>query len=162
MSEFVSFVSYSGDAERRERVLRQKRLRYRNDLAHRSAKQEAAKARYKPVQKPVERKRGRNKPRVHALPSGRLVLLLGLGELADLCGLSKQVICRYEKAGVIPLNRIVDGAGRRWYPKPFAEWLASLLQNQSRLREPLWRLKRRVEQAWSKAGENIPVLKEAQ
>lgn len=162
MSEFVSLVSYGGNAELRERILKQKRERYAKDQKHREAKQKAAKGRYKPVKKPSARKRGRNKDKVHLLPDGRLIVLVGLGSLADLCGVSKQAICRYEKRRTIPINRIVDAAGRRWYPKPFAEWLAPLLQRQSAKREPLWRLKRRVEQAWQEARGQIPLLEETE
>ena len=159
MSQFVSLVSYGGDAGRRERILKQKRERYQRDLAHRAAKQAEAKARYKPVRTPSGRKRGRNKDRVTYV-EGKAIILVGLGSLADLCGVSKTAINRYEKRGVIPLNRLVDSSGRRWYPKPFAEWLAVQLKNQSKKREPLWRLKGRVEQAWQEARATIPVLEE--
>ena len=160
MSQFVSLVSYGGDAERRERILKQKRDRYKKDEEHRAAKLAKSNSRYKKVKKPSGRKRGRNKPKVHALPNGKLILLLGLGQAADLCGVSKQTFRRYETQSVIPLNRLVDAVGRRWYPKPFVEWLVPLLQRQSAQREPLWCLKRRVEQAWAEDKGPIPILEE--
>jgi len=160
MSEFAQFISYGGSAAKRERILKQKRARYAADAEHRAAKQEAAKNRYRPVKEPSGRKRGRNSDRAFALPDGSLIVLVSLGTLADFCGLSKQVISRYEKRGVIPLNRLVDSARRRWYPKLFAEWLAPLLRGQSELREPLWSLKARVEQAWAN-DTTIPLLETA-
>lgn len=160
MSGIVSLISYGGDAARRERILKQKRDRYKNDAKHRAAKLAAAKRRKK-SHKPSCRRRGRNKPKVYTFPNGQLILLLGLGQAADICGVSKSTLRRYEAEGVIPLNRLVDRRGRRWYPKPFILWLSFLLQDQSRRREPLWCLKRRVEQAWAKAQETIPVLEES-
>jgi hypothetical protein len=164
MSEFAQFISYGGSPKRREQQLRRKKKRYHEDDEHREKKKAASRARYTPVAKRVKRRRGRNKPRPWTLPDGRIILLIGLGQAADALSVSKQTLRGYEDREVIPVNRLVDSRGRRWYSQEFIEFLAPLLKDQSKLREPLWCLRSRVEQAWTKALEagGIPLLQESQ
>jgi hypothetical protein len=143
MTEWAHFISA-------ELAKKRKRKRYRNDQAHREVVKGRARSRYEPKKAPVRKPRGRNKPRV--IPVGdAFVVFVGLGQLADACGLSKQVIRRYEERGVIPINRLTDERGRRWYPMQFVEFLAPLLQGQTKRKELLRSLRSRVEQAWTEA-----------
>ena len=160
MSEFAQFISYGGSAERREQSLARKNARYHRDQEHREAKKAAARGRYKPVKQPKVGQRGRNKPRP-LLYEGEVILLVSFGVLSDETGLSKAALRRYEKSGVIPSNHMVDPRGRRWYPKPFVEFLGELLRGQAARREPLRVLKKRVEQAWgiARSHPEMPILK---
>lgn len=159
--DWAQFISYDS-AEERQRALARKRRRYRTDDAYRKAKQAASRARYKPKGRKKRSGRGRNKPRPYPY-QGRVILLVGLGQFSDETGVSKATLRRYEDKGIIPINRIIDERGRRWYPKEFVNWLAPLLIGQSQKREPHWSLKARVEREWGKAlAEGMPVLKEEQ
>lgn len=159
--DWAQFVSYGGPV-RREGILADKKRRYQEDPAYREAIKARARADYDPKPKRERRPRGPNKPRLFPLPGGGFTYLIGLGQLADKCGLSKQVLRRYEKDGVIPTNRLVDRGGRRWYSREFVEFLVPLLREQSNRREPLLVLASQVEQAWSKVSETgtIPILGE--
>jgi len=163
VTEWAQFVSYGG-AERREKILAEKRRRYQEDEEHRRAVQERARAGYTPKARPSARKRGPNKPKPYVLPNGRLTVLIGLGQLAAECGVTKQAIRRYEEHGVIPRNHMVDDRNRRWYPRDFAAFLVPLLREQAKLREPLRCLAARVERAWRRAVESgaiCPLPKES-
>ena len=157
--DWAQFVSYDS-AEARQRALARKRKRYQTDEKHRKAKQASSRARYKPKAGKKRSGRGRNKPRPYP-HEGRVILLVGLGHFSDASGISKATLRRYEDKGIIPLNRIIDERGRRWYPKEFVRLVAPLLLGQAQKRAPHWKLKARVEQAWAKAlAEGMPVLKE--
>lgn len=149
--ERAQFISYGGP-RRREEILASKRRRYQEDEVYRRAIRDRARANYqaKPGARP---RRGRNRPKPFMRPDGKLTVLIGLGQLADMCGVTKQAIRRYEQRGVIPINRIVDHRGRRWYLLEFANFLAPLLQQQAKQRSPLRCLAERVEQAWQRAIE---------
>lgn len=43
----------------------------------------------------------------------------------------------------------MDQLGRRWFPEAFIEFLKPLLVDQRLRKDPLWRLKGRVEAAWT-------------
>jgi hypothetical protein len=164
MSEWSQFIAYGGSPEKRDKERKRKRDKYANDPEHREKKKAEARARYAAkrrdrIQK-LRRARGRNKPKPYILPNGKTTLLIGLGATADACGISKKTLVAYEERGVIPINRLIDVNSRRWYPKEFVAFLKPLLENQSSQREPLWRLKRRVERAWQEAEGTIPILKE--
>jgi hypothetical protein len=150
--ERATFISYGGP-ERRERILAERRRRYQEDADYREAVKQRAKAGYKPSSGPKGKRkpRGRNKPKPYLLPDGALTVLIGLGQLADECGVSKQAIRRYEDRSVIPRNFTRDHRNRRWYLRDFADFLVPLLQGQARRRELLRSLAVRVEQAWQTA-----------
>jgi len=103
--------------------------------------------------------RGRNKPRVFLVGDDE-VTLVGLGCVCDAVGISKKAFRGYEEVGAVPINRVIDEKGRRWYHPKFVEFLVPLLEGQSERRDPLWKLKARVEQAWAVALEagNVPLL----
>ena len=147
--ERAQFISYGGP-EKREKILAERQRRYQRDADYREAVKQRAKAGYKP-KKGERRPRGRNKPKPYLLPDGTLTVLIGLGQLADECGVSKQAIRRYEDRGAIPRNFMRDHRNRRWYLRDFADFLVPLLQGQSRRKEPLRSLAVRVEQAWQTA-----------
>jgi len=104
--------------------------------------------------------RGHNKPRDFVI-DGATVTLVGLGQACDQLGVSKKALRRYETEDVVPTNHLFDEQGRRWYHPKFIEFLAPLLVEQAKKREPLWKLRTRVEQAWQAAvGEGrIPILR---
>jgi len=145
----AQFIGYGGP-ERREEILAAKKKRYREDEDYRRAILARSRASYraKPGGRP---RRGRNRPKPYMWPDGQLTVLIGLGQLADMCGVTKQAIRRYEARGVIPVNHLVDRRRRRWYPLEFANFLAPLLQQQAKRRSPLRCLALRVEQAWQQA-----------
>ena len=158
--DWAQFVSYDS-AEARQRALERKRKRYKTDEEYRESKRASARARYKPKGRKERSGRGRNRPRPYPY-EGRVILLVGLGQLSDATGVSKSTLRRYEEKEIIPINRIIDARGRRWYPKEFVTWLAPLLLGQAQKREPHWRLRTRVEREWKKAlAKGMPVLKEA-
>lgn len=159
--EWANFVTYGGSPERRDKSRKRKKKRYAEDDDYRQRQIDAAKARYQRTKpKPRGRKpRGPNKPKPHFLADGRLISLLSAGAAAEAVGISKRTLISYEDKEVIPLNRLMDAQGRRWYPDEFIEFLKPLLAHQSDLREPLWRLKKRVQLAWQ-ATTSIPVLTE--
>lgn len=159
--ERASFISYGGP-ERRERVLAERQKRYQEDPDYRKAVKARAKASYTPKGTPKYKPRGRNRPKPYLLPGGRLTVLIGLGQLADECGVGKQAIRRYEDRGVIPRNFVRDHRGRRWYLRDFADFLVPLLRGQARRKEPLRSLSARVEQAWqiAKRGGTVYILPE--
>lgn len=105
------------------------------------------------------RTRGCNKPREFVI-DGEPMKLIGLGQACSQLGVSKKTLRRYEDEEVIPLNHHFDDQGRRWYGPKFVAFLAPLLRGQAKKREPLWRLRTRVEQAWREARETglIPIL----
>jgi len=86
--------------------------------------------------------------------------LIGLGQACEQLGVSKKALRRYENEGIVPVNHHFDDKGRRWYHPHFVDFLAPLLSEQAKKREPLWRLKTRVEQAWQEAQATgqIPLL----
>jgi len=105
--------------------------------------------------------RGRNQPRTIEV-DGSPVLVCGIGHAADAWNLSKKTIRAYEDAEVIPLNRVIDKLGRRWYPVAFVALLKPVLENQRTKRLPRWKLKDWVERVWKLALEQgtVSVLKE--
>lgn len=150
MSERAQFISYGGP-ERREEILAAKRKRYREDEAYRKAIRDRSRASYQAKSSGRRPRRGRNRPKPYMWPDGKLTVLIGLGQLADMCGVTKQAIKRYEERGVIPINRLIDHRKRRWYPLEFASFLVPFFQDQAKRRIPLLRLSLRVEQAWQQA-----------
>lgn len=164
MNEWANFIAYGGSPEKRDKERKRKRDRYANDEDHREKVKAKAKARYgakrKNQIKRLRKARGRNKPKAWMCPKGKHILLMGLGATADACNLSKKTFLSYEEREVIPINRVIDEQGRRWYPREFVEFLKPLLEKQSIRREPLWKLTRRVEQAWNKEKLSIPLIKE--
>jgi len=174
VTDFTKLQCYGGSPEKRDKERERKRRRYAEDPELRRRKIDSAKSRYQkqkhigwagdagpPPKKVGRRIGGRNKSRPWILPNGRVINLVGVGEAADICCVSKRTLINYETKGVIPCNRLKDERGRRWYPKVFAEWLSSLLKDQSETREPLWRLRRRVETAWREVQQTMPVLEES-
>lgn len=159
--EWANFIAYGGSPEERDKARKRKKKRYEENDDYRQRQIDNAKARYQRTKpKPVGRKpRGPNKPKPHFLPDGRLISLLSAGAAAKAIGISKRTLISYEEKEVIPTNRLMDDRGRRWYPDEFIEFLKPILEHQSDLREPLWRLKQRVQLAWQDAH-NIPVLTE--
>ena len=168
MSDWANFIAYGGSPEKRDKERKRKRDRYAADAEFREKKKADAKAQYEKRKKRMKRlrkavkRRGRNKPRPYALPDGRMTMLLSLGDAADECGVSKKTLITYDTQEIIPTNRLIDTRHRRWYPREFIAFLKPLLEGQSSRRDPLWRLKQRVEQAWDEAQDGeIPILKES-
>jgi hypothetical protein len=127
----------------REQYLAERRKRYRDDPAYREAVVARVKARY---ESKGFAPRGCNKPRTITTLDGRLVIVIGLGAVSGLLGVSKKAVRRYMAEGIIePV--VIDDLGRKWFSKADAEVVAALVSGQSKRREPIWRLKRRVEQA---------------
>lgn len=164
MSDFAKLVHYGGSPEKRDKERKRKRDRYAEDEEYRQRKIEAAKRRYHAKKKTKTKTkpsgRGFNKPKPWMLADGTLTTLVSSGEAASICNLSSRTLAIYEKKGIIPINRILDDCGRRWYPKPFVIWLSELLGQQTNKREPHWKLKRRVERAWQDARAQLPVVLE--
>ena len=169
--DLAHLVCYEGSPEKRDKERARKRKKYAADPELRQRKIAAAKARYRKQRQhgwagdggpppKTHLVRGRNKPRPWVMPDGRIITVVSAGEAADTCGVSKRTFVNYETRGVIPANRLMDERGRRWYPESFVSWLAVLLKNQSERREPLWRLRRRVERAWLDVRAHIPRLQE--
>lgn len=148
---------------RRRRQREQKRRRYRDDEDYRERVKARARARYAPKSGVAKKRpRGWNKPR--AIPiNGRLVRCLSLGHAASILGVARSALRRYDQRRVIPPNRLVDSRGRRWYPEAFVMAIAPIFREQRRLREPLWRLRERVERVWRAARDegSIPVVGDA-
>lgn len=166
MGDFAEFIAYGGDPEKRDKERKRKRDRYANDPELRAKKIAAAKARYEKRKKRIKtlrKARGRNKPRPYMMPDGRMTILLSLGAAADECGVAKKTLISYEEREIIPINRLIDDNHRRWYPREFVAFLKPLLEGQSSRRDPLWKLKSRVEHAWDEAQDGkIPILKESE
>lgn len=160
MSGFSRFVRLwqSGDGFR-ERVNADRKKKYHENAEVKKAKQEASRSRYQPKGRTG---RGPNKSKTIE-HEGATVVLIGLGEAARRLGITKTTLRAYDEQRIIPRNRVTDDRAprsvRRWYPEAFIEFLKPLLVDQGRRREPLWSLKRRVEDAWT-AAIGIPKLPE--
>lgn len=147
MSRDSRFVEYYSDPSVRDKLLSQRRALYAENPAVRAAQLERVRARRAAKKPEPTKKRSPNQRRVFEV-SGFPVLMVSLGEAAQLVGLSKKCFRTLDVASVIPCNRLTDRLGRRWYPSDYVEWLVPLLSEQGKKREPRWLLKERVEQAW--------------
>jgi hypothetical protein len=148
-SRFVQFWNKNGP-----RINEERRTKYATDAERREAQRKAAKERYVPK---GPNRRGPNKPKT-IIVGDVTATVIGLGEAARRLGMTKGTLRGYDDRGVIPANSHVDSEGRRWYPEAYVDFLAPLLADQGRRREPLWRLKARVEDAWKAAAPTIPRL----
>jgi len=157
MSRFVQF--WQNNPDRRDEINRARREKYQRDAEHREKVKDAAKSRYTPTVGKGRPKGAANRPR-HAKIGDQLVLVLGLGAAAERLGLTKATLRNYDDKGIIPRNRTVDGLNRRWFPEAFIEFLKPIFADQRRRKDPLWRLKVRVETAWREAV-GVPRFPEA-
>lgn len=141
------FVQYYSDPLVREKIQYQRKCRYHEDPQARAEQLARVKARRAKKEPTEPKKRAVNHRRVFEI-DGFSVIMVSLGDAAKQVSLSKKGFRTLDDEGVIPVNRLTDRLGRRWYPSDFVEWLVPLLCDQGKKREPRWLLRERVEQAW--------------
>lgn len=145
-------TNWKEDREKSEEILRKRQERYASDEKYREAVKERARLRRKNTPK-SDRKRSFNKDRVIYV-DGSPVVLWSVGKAAAAIGVSKSTLASWERKSIIPINRMVDDIGRRWYPQEFVMFMAEAVNERENKKGRLDAWSRRVKSKWKSMQEN--------
>ncbi|RLC75197.1 MAG: hypothetical protein DRJ03_30625, partial [Chloroflexi bacterium] len=138
---------WKDNPDRAEAIKKKRRDKYNSDEAFRARvldRKRIARAKKKKGQKRFP------KPRVFH-HKGEDIVTWSVGRVAAFLGVHKRTISNLEAKGTIPINRVVDNNGRRWWPKGYIEWLSPFfdLKNSGDLTSRMF--SRRVWKEWNES-----------
>lgn len=146
--------------EAAERTLRKRQDRYANDPEYRDSIKESVRKRRANEPK-SNRTRSFNRDRIITL-GDKHVTLWSSGKCAYFIGIARRTLTSWENKQVIPVDRLTDSLGRRWYPSAYVLFIAEMFAK----REPKEKLNDwaiRVKEEWDKRQlgvHRIPVVNE--
>lgn len=148
MSRFVEW--WKNNPEKAEEIRRRRRERYRQ---YRDRELER-----KRVSRVADRQR-LPKPKTVTVDDLQ-VELWSVGRTSKFLGIHKRTLAGLEARRAIPINRITDSRGRRWWPADFVKWLKPYFDLKNSKKITAREFRSRVSNDWKLAIVQFPVIGE--